>query len=178
MKRRLTSREMVLLGILVVLMVISAYILWFYTPVTERIEGYKAYIADTEDELLLVQARVEEKRHMEHVLEEIFSGNEAPLSIAPYDNLKQVMFELNGILSRTQDYTLNFGTVDTEESIVRRSISMHFSAGDYASAQAVLQALHDSQYRCMLDDVTISMEDAGEPVSVDAVIVFFEYQQL
>lgn len=38
--------------------------------------------------------------------------------------------------------------------------------------------IHDSRYRCMLDDVTISMEDAGEPVSVDVAIVFFEYQQL
>ena len=43
-------------------------------------------------------------------------------SIAPYDNLQPVMFELNAILQSTPEYSLSFGTVDTEEAIIRRQI--------------------------------------------------------
>ena len=41
----------------------------------------------------------------------------------------------------------------------------------------VLRQLHDSAYRCMLDDVSISIGEGDDGnVSVSASLVFFEYQ--
>ena len=100
-----------------------------------------------------------------------------PLSIADYDNLQPVMFELNSILASTQDYSLSFSTVDASQTIVRRSISIAFTTDSYASAKAVLQQLHDSSYRCMLYSVSLNLgRDAQGPVTVSGTIVFFEYQ--
>lgn len=87
------------------------------------------------------------------------------------------MVELHAILDGAEDYSLSFGTVDTQEPIVRRSISLTYTTGSYATARNILQRLHDSAYRCMLDSVNISMgQDAGDAISVNSTIVFFEYQ--
>lgn len=54
---------------------------------------------------------------------------------------------------------------------------MTFTTADYEAAKAVLQRLHDSAYRCMLDGVNISLGQGEEDsVSVGGNIVFFEYQ--
>ena len=113
---------------------------------------------------------------MERELEELFSADTPPLSIADYDNLQPVMFELNAILASTDDYSLSFSSVDASQSIVRRSISLAFTTPSYESAKAVLQQLHDSAFRCMLDSLALSISRADAAVSVSGNIVFFEYQ--
>lgn len=184
MRRQLTAREWMLLGVLVL---VSGYILLYYTPMTAERDRCLGTAESCRVETEAAQYRLDEKNRMEKELEELFSVTPAPLGISDYDNLKPVMFELNSILSGTQDYTLTFGTVDTTESIVRRSISMTFTAISYEAAKTVLQRLHDSSYRCMLDDIHISFantqwtlfgETRGpEPgtVQVTGTIVFFEY---
>ena len=177
MRRQLTSREWVLLALLGVILLVSGYMLLFYMPQTiERDRCLsEAELCRTQTEA--AQLRLEEKRQMERELEELFSGDTPPLSIADYDNLQAVMFELNSILSGTDDYNLSFNSVDATQSIVRRSISIAFNTGSYASAKAVLQQLHDSAFRCMLDSVTLTAGQGGtNAVAVNGNIVFFEYQ--
>ena len=162
MRRQLTTREWMLLALLGVILLVSGYMLLFYIPqTTER----DRCIGETE------------ACRMERELEALFSAETPPLSIADYDNLQPVMFELNSILASTADYSLSFSTVDASQAIVRRSISMSFTTGSYESAKAVLQQLHDSAFRCMLDSVNISIgQGERDTVLVSGSIVFFEYQ--
>lgn len=177
MKRKLTVREWVLLGVLAVLVAVSGYVMLFYMPVTAGRDNALSEAETCKLELEAAQLRLEEKRRMERELEEIFSRTEQPLSLAAYDNLQPVMMELYAILDGAEDYSLSFGTVDTEEPIVRRSISLTYTANSYTAAKAILQRLHDSAYRCMLDSVNVSIgREADGLVSVDSTIVFFEYQ--
>lgn len=177
MKRKLTAREWILLGVLGVLVLVSGYIMLFYVPVTTQRDSALSEAEACRLELEAAQIRLDEKKRMERELEEIFSQPGEPLSLAPYDNLQPVMMELNSILDGAEDYSLSFGTVDTEEPIVRRSISLTYTTGSYAAAKDILQRLHDSAYRCMLDSVNVSVgQDTEGPVSVDSTIVFFEYQ--
>lgn len=177
MRRKLTVREWVLLGVLALLVGVSGYVMLFYMPVTAQRDSALGEAEVCQLELEAVQLRLEEKRRMERELEEIFSQSEEPLGLAPYDNLQPVMMELHTILNGAEDYSLSFGTVDTEEPIVRRSISLSYTAGSYAAAREILQRLHDSAYRCMLDSVSVSVGQEGDGlVSVDSTIVFFEYQ--
>ena len=177
MRRQLTTREWMLLALLGVILLVSGYMLLFYIPqTTER----NRCIGETEacrTEIEAARLRLEEKRRMERELEALFSAETPPLSIADYDNLQPVMFELNSILASTADYSLSFSTVDASQAIVRRSISMSFTTGSYESAKAVLQQLHDSAFRCMLDSVNISIgQGERDTVLVSGNIVFFEYQ--
>jgi len=177
MKRKLTVREWLLLGVLAVMLVICGYMVLFYIPVTNQRDSAINEAETCRVELEAAQLRLEDKRRMEQELEEIFARSEDPLSLAPYDNLRPVMMELYAILGGAGDYSLSFGTVDAEEPIVRRSISMTYTAGSYAAAKDILRRLHDSAYRCMLDSVNISIGQGGDgPVSVNSTIVFFEYQ--
>lgn len=178
MSRKLTAREWILLGLLAVIALVSGYIMLFRMPMTTRRD-----IARQDAELYRVQTeaaqlRLEEKRRMERELEELFAGDTEPLRIADYDNLQPVMFELNTILSGAEDYSLSFGTVDTSESVVRRSISMSFTSGSYEAAREILRQLCDSDYRCLLDSVSISVgQGEAGAVLVNGSLVFFEYQR-
>ena len=151
-------------------------ILLFYIPQTTERDRCIGETEICQIEIEAAQLRLDEKRRMERELEELFAAETPPLSIADYDNLQPVMFELNSILASTQDYSLSFSTVDASQTIVRRSISIAFTTDSYASAKAVLQQLHDSAYRCMLDSVSLNLGDAQGPVTVSGTIVFFEYQ--
>jgi competence protein ComGC len=173
--KRLSTRERTLLGLLLVLTLVSGYILLFYLPMSDRIATVDGQIAQAENQLLEDQVKLAKLEQMRKELEEIFAQDKEPVSIATYDNLQAVMLSLNNILSATKSYTLNFGSVDTEEQIVRRNVSLQFSADDYQTAKQVLQALHDSRCRCMLDELQVSTQDGGG-VSVSATMVFFEYQ--
>lgn len=176
MKRSLTAREWILLGLLGVVALVSGYVMLFYMPMTARRDA-----ARKETELCRLQAeaaqvRLEEKRRMERELEELFAGEGEPVRLADYDNLQPVMLELNTVLSETEDYSLSFGTVDTSRTIVRRSISLSFTSGSYEAARATLRQLCGSAYRCLLDSVDLSIGgENGGSVSVNGVLLFFEY---
>lgn len=175
MKRALTAREWVLLGLLGIIALVSGYLLLYYNPMTLRRDAAIADAALYDDQTEAANLRVAQKRRMERELEEIFAEDDSPKSLAPYDNVQPVMVELNSILAAAEDYSLSFGTVNDQERIVRRSISLSFTSGDYRAAKAILQKLHDSDFRCMLENVTVSLGGEGSSVSVNSTIVFFEY---
>lgn len=178
MKRKLTVREWILLGILAVLAAVSGYAMLFYMPVTAQRDSALSQAEACRLELEAVQLRLAEKQRMERELEEIFARTEEPLGLAPYDNLQPVMMELHAILDGAEDYSLSFGTVDTARSIVRREISLSFTCSGYNAARTILRRLHESRYRCMLKDIAISLEEnADGHAAVSGSIVFFEYQE-
>lgn len=197
MRRQLTVREWLLLALLGVILMISGYITLFYMPMTSERDRCISEAENCRLQTEALQIRLEDKHRMEQELKEIFDADPDPRSIAPYDNLKPVMHELNGTLSTARDYSLNFGTVDASQPVVRRQISMNFNVDSYAAAKEILQKLHDSEYRCMLDNVSLNLgyrsEDDNGPVfwwqewdgdgagdggvSVSGTIVYFEYQK-
>ncbi len=178
MRRQLTAREWMLLGLLGAILVVSAYVLLFYMPMKSERERCLEETEECRTQTEAAQLRLEEKRHMERELEELFAEDTPPLGIADYDNLQAVMFELNSILAVSQNYSLNFSSVDASQTIVRRNISSNFTCDSYGAAKAILQQLHDSAYRCMLDSLSLSMGCGDGGVSVSGNIVFFEYQDI
>ena len=177
MKRKLAPREWMLLGVLLILVVVVGYVMLFYRPTTEARDAALADAASYRSQTETAQVRLEEKRRMERELDEIFARDPNPLGLPDYDNLQPVMVELNSILSGTQNYSLSFATVNASQRVVRREISISFTCDSYATAKLVLRRLHDSMYRCMLNNLTISRgRDANSSASVSGSIVFFECQ--
>ena len=177
MRRKLTPREWMLLGVLTVLVVVVGYIMLFYTPTTNARDAALAEAETCKQQTQAAQVRLTEKQRMERELEELFARDPDPLALADYDNLQPIMVELNSILAATQNYSLSFATVDDSQSIIRREISISFTCGSYATAKAVLQRLHDSPYRCMLNNLNFSRgRTDDDSVSVSGSIVFFECQ--
>ena len=175
MKRKLTPREWMLLGVLFILAAVAGYIMLFYRPTTDARDAALAEAESCRSQTETAQIRLEDKRRMERELDEIFARDPNPLGLPDYDNLQPVMVELNSILAATQNYSLSFATVDASQNIVRREISISYTCNSYATAKNVLQRLHDSAFRCMLNNVSISRSrDVNGTTSVSGSIVFFE----
>lgn len=175
--RPLSTREKFLLCVLLVVAVVSAYFALFYQPITLKMADLDTQIGETEDALLESQIKVSQQEKMVAELERLRAEEKNLISIAPYDNLQAVIIELNGILAQTNEYSLDFGTVDTSQVIVRRNIILNFTTGSYDSAKSVLRQLSDSRYRCLLSALSINQDWRGGQVHVSVNMTFFEYQE-
>lgn len=178
MKRKLTPREWMLLIVLAILVVGAAYVLLFRTPVIAARDDAIAEADSCREQTQALQDRMLEKQRMERELDKIFAENDNPLALPDYDNLQPVMRELNTVLTAAKNYSLSFANVDDSKNIVRREISVSFACDSYNAAKNVLQRLDDSPYRCMLNNVSVSMgQRDNEQVSVNASIVYFECKE-
>ena len=177
MKRKLTAREWMLLGIFGILAIVCGYIMLFYNPTTSARDAALVEAEVCKEQTQAAQVRLAEKQRMERELDELFAQNPDPQPLADYDNLQPVMVVLNSILEPTRDYTLNFSTVDATRSIVRREISIRFTCDSYTRARSILWDLYNIKFRCMLNDLNIGIgQNAEDRVSVNGSIVFFECQ--
>ena len=176
MKRKLTPREWMLLGVLAVLVVVAGYITLFYMPTTDARNAALAEAESYRQQMEAAMVRLTEKQRMERALEEIFARDPDPMPLPDYDNLHPIMVELNSILSTAASYSLSFASVDSSKSVVRREINISFTCGSYDSAKDVLRQLHDCTFRCLLNNLTISRGRSGGSATVTGSIVFFEMQ--
>lgn len=177
MKRKLTFREWMLLGIFGILAIVCAYIMLFYNPTTSARDAALAETEVCKKQTQAAQVRLTEKQRMEKELDEIFTRNPNPLALADYDNLQPIMRELKSTLESTQSFKLNFSTVDTSKRLVRREINIEFDCGSYRDVRRVLDDLHESSFRCMLNNVNIILGDTDEnKTKMKGSIVFFELQ--
>ncbi|WP_294510771.1 type II secretion system protein GspM [uncultured Intestinimonas sp.] len=173
--RNLTVRERVLLLLLAVIAVISGYVLLFYMPTTQRIESLNAQIAQSQELVAQMDARLATQQQMERKLEQLSAqGAQVPYMPA-YDNLQAVMVELNTILAGCQEYSLSFQSEQGEDNVFCRQVSIPFTCGSYEQAHEILQKLHDSALRGLLGDMQLSQQENGT-VKVSVIITFFEYQ--
>lgn len=176
--RRLTVREKALLCILLVVAIVSGYLALFYQPMTTKMAELEEEIAVVENECLEGQIKVAQMEQMQRELKEMYESGETAVEMPTYDNRQAVMMELNSILSRTSQYSLNFGTVETESVIVKRNIALNFRTRNYEEAKNVLRQLHDSQYRCLLTALSVSEDSSGGGVQTSVTMTFFEYQNI
>ncbi len=179
MNRALTRREKVLLLLLALLLLAMGYMKLFYEPLqTERIAA-ETRLADAEDAQLLEQARLHQMRQMEAELEKLKADGAAKAAEIPaYDNIENVMVQLNAILSAAQEYSLTFSEVAFgEDGTVSRPIQMTFTAVSYAAARTILNDLYHGWYRCSLSGMSVSADEdvsRDSPVNVSLTVTFYE----
>ncbi len=182
-KAKLSARETVMLLFLVVLLIGVGYYMGFYTPWQEDMASISRQSADTDTQITTAMAKVVKMDEMQAELDEIFSRPASEITeIAPYDNKEVVLNQLYGILGRTQDYALNFTDPEVQDDgTVRRNISMSFSCGSYNAAKRVIKDLTDSQWRCLVSNLSIAANEDDmlhNGVTVTATITFFEHTGL
>lgn len=184
MKREFTMREKVLLLILVLIMMVAGYYWLVAMPVEARITEAQAEEADYQDRIMMEMVRAKQLKTMREALEEAALKNEAPVSQIPmYDNLENVMVELDAILTPAETYSLTFSDVVPQEKMIARPIDMTFTCGSYTAARNIVNNLYYSMYRCTIDNITMTAgkgERDGapdlnqDPVSVSLTVTFYE----
>lgn len=182
-KVKLTARETVMLVFLVVLLVGVIYYMGFYTPLQEELASIANQSSQVDSEISTAMVKVNSMDAMQAELDEILSRPADEITeIAPYDNKEVVLTQLYGILGQAQDYSLNFTDPKVEDDgTVRRNISMSFSCANYTAAKAIIKDLTDSQWRCLVSNLSIVANGddlLSSPVTVSATITFFEHTGL
>ena len=182
-KNKLTARESLMLVFLVVLLIGVGYYMGFYTPLQNEMASIATQAAAIDSQITTSMAKVAKMDDMQAELDEIFARPASEITeIAPYDNKEVVLNQLYGILGRTQDYSLSFTDPDVQEDgTVRRNISMNFHCESYADAKEVIRDLTDSQWRCLVSNLSIACDEDDMMeygVTVTATITFFEHTGL
>lgn len=179
---KLSSREYVLLIFLVVLVIGVCYYMFFLTPLNSEIDGINADAAALDDEIATAQTKVASMDQMQAELDEILSQPKDKITeIAPYDNAKVVMNQLNAILSQGLEYQLSFSEPQFDDNgLVRRQAQLSFTSSSYDNAKTIITQLATNQWRCVISDMSISSDSSitSGQISVQAVITFYENTNL
>jgi len=182
-KSKMTTRELVMVVFLILLLIGVGYYMGFYTPLQQELASINGQTADMETQITAAMSKISQMTKMQDELDAILAMPEDQITeIAPYDNKDIVMAQLYSILSATQDYSLTFNDPSVQgDGTVRRNISMNFTCPSYEEAKTVLRKLADSRWRCLIGNVSFST--TGESlydgaVSISTTLTFFESTKL
>ena len=171
----MTVREKVMLGILGILCVICAYNFLLYQPIKEEIAQYKDEYIAQDDSLILLEAKAVRLAKMKSEISEIKNGSTEGIKELPkYNNRQNLMTQLSGILSKSENYNVRFGNVTQTESAITRQILLEYTCKDYKTAKGILEEIYDGEYPCVFGNVHISNKGA----TMSLYITYFEYGTL
>ena len=176
-KKKFSTKETVLLVFLVVLVLGFCYYKIYLQPLQNQITSLQQQTDDVQlqvDSNMIIAAEV---NRMQAVIDAKKSDGESH-AIPFYDNSRALTAELNDILSTTDSFTLNFGTVTEDDYLVLRPVSLSFETGSYAQARALIDRLNASDNVMQISDLTLRMGDSAREgtVQVSMSITYFEVQ--
>lgn len=173
-----TRREKALLLVLTFMLIGLGYLKLIHEPVQTALLEAQNRQANAEDVLVVEQARLEQMRAMEKELEALKAGGTIEDAELPYyDNIENVMVQLNAILTPAQQYSLTFAEPQQDEDgLVSRPIQMNFTAGSYQTARTIMNDLYHCWYRCSISNISVTgQEDVSQgDVSVSLTATFYE----
>ena len=177
MKKGLSAREKILLLILIIMGIFAAYYYVFYVPTQDKITYYQDETVLMDDQIVVAEAKSAKMTLMKKELDAIKSGDMTNVKELPqYDNSGNVMSSLSAILAQATQYNISFGGVTESDGIVRRNISLNFSASSYEAAKAILSDIYNGDYRCLMKDLHITQSSTGDACGVNVQITYFEYK--
>lgn len=165
---KFTKRERVLL---VVLIVAALGVLWYfavYNPCQDRLAKAQSKQASVQTD---IDAATVKKTKMTKMQNEIAKAQQAASSsseLPAYDNVVNLTNELNSVLSAANTYSLKFDNVETSGNIVRRKVTLDYTAATYDDAKSILNKISDGRYRCMLGDMSINDSKSGQSTSTSS----------
>lgn len=178
MNRELTGREKTLLLVLVILVLTLGYFKLIYEPINDQIDACRVNTEQEQTEMDSLLVRLEHKRSMECSLETLRAEGEAK-PIPAYDNSGRLMMDLNVILTRAKEYSLDFSAGTTSEDyVILRPLSLTYTTNTYEQSREILDLLCESENVNRISDLSIQRNtDKGKGTSevrTSMVITYFE----
>lgn len=181
MNRNVSLREIILLGVLLIL---AVYYFVLQGPVAKETAELQASRVQVQTELEEAETKLMLKKNMEAALEESFGEGSNPVALPDHDNVNNIINELNTILSTTSGYNISFGDEETDVYVVRREIRITCKVKSYKAATALIDDIRSSSNGYLIKDVAISEAssrggnnlDVEQGYSVSLTITSFEYK--
>ena len=150
-----SKREIVLILALVLVLVGLLYYRFAYLGISGQKDQYNT--ADLEAQIQMEQLQLIQWQKMQDEIIEV--GKVSTSSLETYDNQKQEINLLNDIFKPVIRYNFSFEKPVATGDTVRRNVKVSFTTIDYNSALEIIAQLHDSKYRVLLKDISISPGD-------------------
>ncbi|MDO4182866.1 MAG: type II secretion system protein GspM [Coriobacteriia bacterium] len=179
LKREFTPREIVLMVVFGVIILGCLYYLFVYSPAMQSIQAAQSNVSSLTTQITAQQTRVATRNQLKTQLDELQAKGASTGSLPKYDNSKNCIAALNGILDGTASYSVSFGEVEITDSMARRPVTVSFTTDTYGQAQDVMNRLINCQYTCLVSDFTLATSKSGSTGAVSkvtgsAVVTFFE----
>ncbi len=158
MSRALTRREKVFMGILAVLLLVLAYYLAVWQPAQEQLIAIENAKLELRGEIDLETAKSARLKQMTRRLNDPGQEGTLPAPMAIFDNSKNVIRDLDVILSTATEYSLSFSAPEIKGDLVSRAIGVSFSAAGWEDATTVISKFYNNPYRCKIGDLTLAAE--------------------
>ena len=150
-----SKREIALILALILVLVGLLYYRFVYLGISNQVDQYNT--ADLEAQIQLEQLQLIQWEKMKNEIDE--AGKVSTSSLETYDNQKAEINLLNDIFEPVIRYNFSFEKPVATGDTVRRNVSVSFTTIDYLSALDIIRQLHDSRFRVLLRDISISPGD-------------------
>ena len=176
--RELKTVEKLLLLLLTLGAMGFSYYHFIFAPQSRELAEATAQRAALEDELNVVTMRITQITQMQEEMSHL-EANSSFTRMASYNDSKGELALLDMVLLPTREYTISFHNLSREGDLVRRSFSLQFTVGSLDEAERVLDRLIHGGHRCLVGDVSCTVEhdrdtDAIEAVHIGMVATFYE----
>lgn len=177
MNRELTTREKVLLLVLIVLVMTLGYFKLIYEPVGDRIASCRENTLQEQLEIDQNAVKLAQLEKMEQALADIRAEG-GGRAIPRYNNSEVLLRELRSLLSAAGEYSLNFGDGTTQHGyIVLRPVSMTYRTSTYAQSREIIDRLSASDNINRISDLSIRRDErSGDGMAYQTVltVTYFE----
>ncbi len=184
MSRDVTTKEKILLVILVLIILAFGYYRFVDQPVRKNLAKADAEYQALQTELTEVRIKIKELQRMQDEIDLITAGGKDSY-MPSYNNAKAELAMLNDILNESvTQYSVAFTNVTRYKDQIRRDFKLDFNTPDYDSMKMVIDKLTGVDYRCMIGDCSCRVVDLkirnplpDEPttaLAVSATATFYE----
>ena len=175
LSRDFTLKEKILLLLLALVLIVLGYYQFIDKPCRRDIAEAQAEQEALQMELTAVNKKIETLDSMQNEINAIASSGKTSM-MPSYNNSRNVTRLLNDVLGGL-GYSITFSNVTRNADQIRRNISLQFVCPDYQSMEDLFRQLTGSEYRCLLDDVSGSVNNRyndDKSVTVNATATFYE----
>ena len=156
MSREFTTKEKVLLVLLVVIILALAYYRFLHIPCKEAIEAAHAQRDAYQQDLTAALAKENQLLDMKKELDSLGELGMAS-RMESYNNSKAELTKLNNILEDANSYSIDFQNVRKNGDQIRRDFTLSFQTDTFEDAKKIISELTDCEYRCRLGNMSYNL---------------------
>lgn len=157
LKYSFSTREKALLAIFAVIVLALLWYIFIFQNIDNQVKKIEGEIATAQETLTIDNAKLTQKKQMEDAIARYVASGARITEVPKYDNIQNVMNQLNVVLAGTANYSMTFDQIEPGNSnTIERGVTLTFGCGSYTEAVDILTSLARGQYPCRINDCSIS----------------------
>ncbi len=177
MSRDFTTKEKVILLILILFLIVFAYFQFFERPMQKDLAKAEAEAAELQKEITESRALLQHLQSMQQEIDIVRAKNSSAY-MPSYNNSKAELRLLNDILSSAVTYSVTFNNVTRNGNQIRRDFNLQFQALSYDDMNRIITRLTADENRCLIGDVRCNVGydryTKEDTLTVTAMATFYE----